>query len=305
MKVHQRDGGDGLRIVRRFENLKHNTTSLTSWRRRLVGPQNFDAFFQRTSCGIRITSEEWPKYANGKRSLTTVCCRYCIRNHPSWPTKAIESADLRFLFRGSRQVGGERMWVHQGRRWTDEREAQLDPSSSLSRHVRVKIAVRAVLEHHFDNHEFCGDWCVSATGTAEEWEKLRFRKCAIKNFTLLWKHHEQFMEDEKCSNYSISTTQHCQGFNSWPSFFQGSHVWTNDRKWGENYVSGGSCSRLDDNSSNKFFHLPELGCVTTTSLFCLRSEGLRKLWKTHRKMETVKITRMRTLYKKLREGCVN
>jgi hypothetical protein len=34
----------------------------------------------------------------------------------------------------------------------------------------------------------------------------------------------------------------------------------------------------------EFSHLPELGCVTTTSLFCFCGQGLRKLWrKTHRK----------------------
>jgi hypothetical protein len=73
---------------------------------------------------------------------------------------------------------------------------------TVSARDEFKIAVRAVLEHHLQSgKEFCGDWCVSATGTAEEIERngLRFRsKCATKELYLVMKtHHEQFMEDEK------------------------------------------------------------------------------------------------------------
>jgi hypothetical protein len=59
---------------------------------------------------------------------------------------------------------------------------------------------------------------------------------------------------------------------------------------------------VDTDNSLGSFHLPELGCVTTTSLFCFCGSEAPNCGGRHRKMETVKITRMRTLYKKLREG---
>jgi hypothetical protein len=40
-----------------------------------------------------------------------------------------------------------------------------------------ETAVRAILEHHFNNHQYCGDWCKLASGTAEGLQEtgLRFR----------------------------------------------------------------------------------------------------------------------------------
>jgi hypothetical protein len=57
----------------------------------------------------------------------------------------------------------------------------------------------AVLEHHFDNHEFCGD-CVSATDSRRKREKLATfspKSAYNKELYLVKKHHEQFMEDER------------------------------------------------------------------------------------------------------------
>jgi hypothetical protein len=57
-----------------------------------------------------------------------------------------------------------------------------------------------------------------------------------------------------------------------------------------------------DNSSNEFFHLPELGCDDDITFSVLRSEDSENVAEDAPKMETVKITRMRTPYKKLRGG---
>lgn len=62
-------------------------------------------------------------------------------------------------------------------------------------------AVVAVLEHHFDNHEHCSNWCQARKGMQEEVRdsRLCFR-CKIRNkelYLFLKKHQEDFMADAK------------------------------------------------------------------------------------------------------------
>jgi uncharacterized membrane protein YheB (UPF0754 family) len=82
----------------------------------------------------------------------------------------------------------------------------------------MKTAVRAVLEHHFNNHEFCVEWCVARNGTAEAVGEtgLRFRcKERIKELYLFMKkHHEQFMEERKLRQlFHQYDTNNVEGFN--------------------------------------------------------------------------------------------
>jgi hypothetical protein len=109
MKVHQRDGGDGLEnceAVREFKTqhcVAHLVTEDDSSVRKIL-THSFkellaaSASLQKNGLNMRTGKEARQRYV----AVTA-------RNHPSWPTKAIESADLRFLFRGSQSVSGQRM----------------------------------------------------------------------------------------------------------------------------------------------------------------------------------------------------
>ena len=46
-------------------------------------------------------------------------------------------------------------------------------------------AAIAVLKHHFDNHEFCGDWCVRKHETEEERRRIiKYYRCKVKDAKL-------------------------------------------------------------------------------------------------------------------------
>ncbi len=63
----------------------------------------------------------------------------------------------------------------------------------------MRKAMTAVLEHHFDNHQYCSDWCKSAKGAEEEIREsgIRFRYKERKKdlYLLLKKHHDKSRED--------------------------------------------------------------------------------------------------------------
>jgi hypothetical protein len=85
-------------------------------------------------------------------------------------------------------------------------------------------AVLAVLEHHFNNHQHCANWCKSVSGTAEEVRDsgLCFR-CKVRNkelYLFLKGHHEQFMEETKlCQLYHQYNTNNVKGFNKFLTKF--------------------------------------------------------------------------------------
>jgi hypothetical protein len=54
------------------------------------------------------------------------------------------------------------------------------------------IAGKAVLEHHFDNHQYCGDWCRRKRKTAaERAASIRFYRCKVKDVELHKLLHEK------------------------------------------------------------------------------------------------------------------
>jgi hypothetical protein len=173
-------------------------------------------------------------------------------------------------------------------------------------------AVRACLEHHFNNHEFCGDWCKAAKGTEEEIRStgLRFR-CKQRNqdmYLFMKKHHTDFMEDSKlCQLFHEYDTNNVEGFNKFLTKFL-----PKDRTYCqtiENKARSMLAVGLQSVGYRKFygrlFALTgiELREDDITSLF-LRAKDSDKLWRQlHRRKESVKINRMRHLYQKLKKGC--
>ena len=178
-------------------------------------------------------------------------------------------------------------------------------------YAEFKTAVHAVLEHHFNNHEYCGDWCKAAEGTAEELveNRLRFR-CKTKDaklYLFMKKHHEQFMEDTKLRQlFHQWDTNAVEGFNKFLTKFL-----PKDRtfcKTNENKRRALLAAALQSIGYRQFykrvFQLTGIKLLEEdmTNLF-LRSEDAGKLWRrAHRRKQTVKIKRMRMHYKKLRDG---
>ena len=180
-------------------------------------------------------------------------------------------------------------------------------------HEEFKKAALAVLEHHFDNHEHCGDWCKAGEGTEEESDenKLRFR-CKTKDSKLhlfMKKHHEQFMEDVKLRQlFHQWDANAVEAFNKFLTKFlpkDRTHCKTNENERRSLLVAALQpqsigcrqfCKRVFEISGLK------LGKDDMTNLF-LRSEDSSKLWRReNRRKISVKQKRMRVHYKKVRDG---
>jgi ribosomal protein L37AE/L43A len=182
---------------------------------------------------------------------------------------------------------------------------------STGTYEKFRTAVTAVLEHHFNNHLFCADWCQAANGTEEEIREsgLRFRdKIRNKDLYLFLKgHHDQFMEDSKLRQlWHQYDTNNVEAFNKFLTKFlpkDRTLCQTIENK-ARSYLAVGLQSIGYRQFYGRLFELAGVPLQTDdiTSLF-LRSEDQDKLWrKLHRRKEGYKITRMRKQYKKLREG---
>jgi hypothetical protein len=81
-------------------------------------------------------------------------------------------------------------------------QVRLDSMTLLrGTYEEMVTAVCACLEHHFNIHKLCGNWCKAAKGTEQEIRStgLQFR-CKQRNqdmYLFMKKHHEDFMEDSK------------------------------------------------------------------------------------------------------------
>jgi hypothetical protein len=164
----------------------------------------------------------------------------------------------------------------------------------------MKTAVRAVLEHHFNNHEFCVDWCQARNGAAEAVGDagLRFR-CKERNkelYLFMKKHHEQFMEESKLRQlfHQYYDTNNVERFNKFLTKFL-----PKDRTYCqtiENKVRALLAAGLQSIGYRKFYE--RVFALTgidvqeddITSLF-LRSEDADKLFRLihTRRKESVKI----------------
>jgi hypothetical protein len=171
--------------------------------------------------------------------------------------------------------------------------------------------VLAVLEHHFNNHEFCADWCPSREGVATEAEisklGLRFR-CKVRNkdmYAFMKGNHEQFMKDDKLRQlFHEYDTQKVEGFNKLLTKFL-----PKDKTY---------CRTIENDARvhlavgpvgyqqfyKRVFELTRIESVDDdiTDLF-FRSEDADKLFREqYRQKKEVKIRRMRTHFNKIREG---
>jgi hypothetical protein len=64
-----------------------------------------------------------------------------------------------------------------------------------------KTGLTAVLEHHFDNHEHCGNWCKAKGKDSEEKKEQILRFCCKTKNKAMYKHfqglNEDFMDEDK------------------------------------------------------------------------------------------------------------
>jgi hypothetical protein len=175
-----------------------------------------------------------------------------------------------------------------------------------------RVAVMAVLEHHFDVHEFCGAWCpVRTEGSEGDVSKggLRFR-CKTRNKDMhlfMKKNHEEFMEDAKLRQlFHQRDTQKVEGFNKLLTKFlhkDKTHCQTIENA-ARCHLAVGIQSVGCTEFYRRIFELTGVESVEddVTTLF-LGSEDQDKLKReAHQKKKSVKIQRMRDQMKKTREG---
>jgi hypothetical protein len=182
---------------------------------------------------------------------------------------------------------------------------------SAGTYPQFTLAVSAVLEHHFNCHEHCGDWCQAGKGTEQEVRESRLRlRCKIRDkelYLFLKKHHDEFMVEAKLQQlFHQYHTNDVEGFNKYLTKFL-----PKDRTYCqtiENRARSMLAVCLQSMGHRKLYRrvFGLTGIVldegNITDLF-FRSEDSEKLWRQlHRGKESVKTTRMRDLYKKLREG---
>jgi hypothetical protein len=72
-------------------------------------------------------------------------------------------------------------------------------------------------------------WTCPATGTAKS-GNYPFAQVRNKELYLVEKNHHEQLEDETAATIPSIRPNMVRGSTNSPSFFQGSNVWTNDRK---------------------------------------------------------------------------
>jgi len=172
-------------------------------------------------------------------------------------------------------------------------------------------AVLAVLEHHFNNHVHCGDWCKAGEGTEAELSERRQRfRCKEKDaklYEFMKKHHDSFMEETKLRQlWHEYDTNLVEAFNKFLTKFL-----RKDKTWCQTIENKARCMvavGLQSIGYRQFYaRVFERTGVDIldddmTSLF-LRKEDADKLWRSVRRRKiSSKVSRMRNHYRKLREG---
>jgi hypothetical protein len=260
-----------------------------------------------------MTDAEWPRYANGKKKpdngmlplLHPEICFLADKGHRvRGYSRFIFAEAIKSIAKGCgcTKIDAERMKRRLS--WTLRLHC-------FGTYEDFQTAVLAVLEHHFNNHQYCGDWCQATSGTMEEVRasRLRFR-CKEQNkelYDVLKKHHELFMEESKLRQlFHHYDTNTVEGFNKFLTKFL-----PKDRTYCrtiENRARTMLAVGLQSIGYRQFYQrvFALTGIKMTdddiTNLF-LRSEDSQKLWRSlHRKRQDVKVSRMRTLYQKLKSG---
>jgi hypothetical protein len=197
-------------------------------------------------------------------------------------------------------------WVHHVNNYTHRRGCfQWHPHAGVS-FLAITKAVIAVIEHHFDNHKQCGNWCQAKKGMQEEVRDNRLHfLCKICNNILKTIMKNSWLTQNFDNCFTITTQTMCKAStNIWGSSFRRTKLTVKRLKIGQVDVRAVGLQ--------SFGHQKLYCCVFAltgidlddddiTNLF--RSKDSYKLWhQNHRRKEGVKITRMRNQYKKLRDG---
>jgi hypothetical protein len=269
--------------------------------------------YQELIDALQATIEDWPRYANGAKK-------------PDNGLLPILHAAITFLAdKGHRNRGYSCVIFREalkskkdgcGCTKIDAERMKRRMSWTLRLHSRgtfeeFKTAVRAVLEHHFDNHEHCAAWCKHGHGTEQEKREsgLRFR-CKVKNkklYEFLKEHHDKFMEETKLRQlWHEYDTNLVEAFNKFLTKFlpkDKTYCQTIENK-ARSMVAAGLQSVGYQQFYSRVFERTgiEMSEDDITGYF-LRKEDADKLWRTqYRRKENVKIERMRSQYRKLKEG---
>jgi hypothetical protein len=142
-------------------------------------------------------------------------------------------------------------------------------------------AAKAVLEHHFDNHEYCGDWCKRRNETTEQRQRIikyyRSKQKDAKLYNLLDEKIQRFITLDKLvemahgmdTNVNEAFNQICSWFTLKNKVFAGSGSLRNRIAFGVGINSLGY---------NEFFTklFDSLGIALTDNvLHCLRIKETR------------------------------
>jgi hypothetical protein len=220
--------GAAVEIVRRlFSNPEHKCfiANLVTDDDSLVRKILTHSYRELLAAG-RATERECPRYKNGQKKP----------DHGQLP---LEHAAIQFLADKGHRVRGYARAIFSeatkskkygcGCTKMDAERMKRRLSWTLRLHSggtykEFETAVEAVLEHYFNNHEFCGDWCKAREGTEEQLKKteLCFR-CKRRDKELhifLQKHHREFMKEEKlCQLYHQYDTNNVERFNKFLTKF--------------------------------------------------------------------------------------
>jgi hypothetical protein len=177
--------------------------------------------------------------------------------------------------------------------------------------LQFQTAVKAVLEHHFNNHEHCEVWCKHGHGTEEEKPASGLRsRCKEWNKELhlcLKQHHEKFMEESKLRQlWRRYDANLVEAFNKFLTKFlpkDKTCCQTMENKARSMITVGRQsigylqfCTRMFERTGIQSSEEDITGCF-------LRKEDADKLWrKLSRRRENVKIERMRKHCRKMKEG---
>jgi hypothetical protein len=175
-----------------------------------------------------------------------------------------------------------------------------------------KKAVHAVLEHHFDSHKLCAEWCKATKGTPEEvrGKGMRFRSkddFQGQLYLFLKTHHEEFMVDDKLRQlFHQYNTNAVEGFNKYLTKFlhKDKTFCQSIENAARSYLAATLQSIGFRQCYERVFELTGIKMKRNymTSLF-LRAEDNSKLFrKDYCRKQTVKISQMTKQYAMIRKG---
>jgi hypothetical protein len=258
----------------------------------------------------RMTEAEWPRYDGAGRAkkpdtgvlpigmpALTFLADKGHRNRSYSSKNFAEAAKSKKAGCGMTKVDAERM---------KRRMSYTLRLHTGGTYEEFKKAMTAVLQHHFNDHSFCGDWCPARDKPADG---FRFR-CKERNkdmYEFMSKNHEIFMEEDKLKQlFHMYDTQNVEGFNKLITKFlpkDKTYCQTIENKV-RVHLAAGIQSVGYDNFYKRVFELTGIKGVEDdmTTLF-FGSEDSGKLFRqSYRRKKSVKIKRMKNQFQRIREG---